>query len=348
MAPNTVHVAVLDTDTPCLRVYKTRGLYSSQFRARLQGAAERLNKDPDCQLRNGPLAVHVTAFDAVGRSLPPLESLRVSPRSPNKPHTGGPLGFLGVIDAIMITGSMVASVYEDQPWIHELELFIQTVHTKFPHVKVFGACFGHQIIAQALLSAKFAPPSSTFHVEHAQSGYEIGIEPITLNPSFTMHFPPLARASSSQNTFRIQLIHYDQVVPTPEALAAAGTSCEVPLPAPWMKIGSSAQCPIQGLYSPGRVLTFQGHFEFDTFVNSELCEEVGRQANWPAPLVKSYVERISRSLVPGKDDDDDSKAAAEAVLLFIAGEDCPKTEWFFQDSGLITPPLEEHVVGWKV
>ncbi|CAL5874989.1 uncharacterized protein PFLUO_LOCUS9292 [Penicillium psychrofluorescens] len=344
MAPHKIHVAVLDADIPCLSVYKARGLYSSQFRDLLQTAAERLNQNPASPLQKGPLAVHVTAFDAWGRSLPPLESLRASPRSFNEHHAGGPLGH---IDAILITGS-AASAYEDQPWIHGLESFIQTVYTDFPHVKIFGSCFGHQIIAQALLSAKLTTPSSAFHVEHAQTGYEMGIEPITLHPSFTAHFPPLARASS-QSPFRIQLIHGDQVVPTPEALAIArGTSSLVSLPTPWMNIGSSAQCPIQGLYCPGRILTYQGHFEFDTFVNSELCQEFGRRANWPAELVASYLERISRAFVPGKEDDDDSKAAAEAVLLFFAGEDIVSNGQVGQHvetSGLITPPLEEHVMG---
>ena len=103
-----------------------------------------------------------------------------------------------------------------------------------------------------------------------------------------------------------------------------------------MNIGSSAQCPIQGLYWPGRVLTYQGHFEFDTFVNSELCREFGRRAHWPTVLVASYLERISRAFVAGEADDDDSKAAAEAVLLFFAGEDVVS-----KSSGLITPPFEE-------
>ncbi|KAJ6141582.1 hypothetical protein N7470_009972 [Penicillium chermesinum] len=61
-----IHVAVLDTDIPCLSVYAQRGLYSSQFRVLLQAAAERLNKNARTSLPNGPLGVHVTAFDAVG------------------------------------------------------------------------------------------------------------------------------------------------------------------------------------------------------------------------------------------------------------------------------------------
>jgi hypothetical protein len=174
---------------------------------------------------------------------------------------------------------------------------------------------------------------------HSQAGFEMGIQPITLDPSFTARFPPLARASAL-NSFRIQLIHGDRVVPTPEAVAANGKA-DVSLPAPWCNIGSSAQCAIQGLYNPGRVLTYQGHFEFDTFVNGELSQEFGRRANWPADVVAGYLELINRSLVPGMDDDDDSKAAAEAVLLFFAGEDLKGqgVGLALPGSGLLTPPL---------
>lgn len=344
MASHRIHVAVLDTDIPCLSVYAQRGLYSSQFRVLLENAAERLNKDADLQLQNGPLAVHVTAFDAVGGTLPPLEYLRASPSTLAETNAGG---LFSPIDAILITGS-ACSAYDPHPWIAQLQSFIQTVHANYPLVKIFGSCFGHQIIAQALLSennSKANTPASTFHVEHASTGYEMGIQPITLDPAFTAQFPPLARAAS-QNPFRIQLIHGDQVVPTPAAKAATATGSTVSLPAPWMNIGSSVQCPIQGLYHPGRVLTYQGHFEFDTFANRELCAEFGRRANWPAEEMASYVQQIERALVPGQEDDDDSKAAAEAVLLFFAGEDqVPKYGNVAAPNGMITPPLEGHIAG---
>ncbi|CAG8101273.1 hypothetical protein PENNAL_c0001G00700 [Penicillium nalgiovense] len=333
MAQHKIHVAVLDADIPCLSVYKARGLYSSQFRVLLQAAAQRLNEGPE-SLQNGPLAVYVTAFDVVGGSLPPLETLRTKPQAPAEPHAGGPLS---PIDAILITGS-ASSAYEDQPWIHALQSYIQTVHTHYPHIKLFGSCFGHQVIAQALLSTNATPskaPTSTFHVAQSPAGFEMGIQHITLQPSFTARFPPLARVTA-QKPFRIQLIHSDAVVPTPEAEAAADQA-GVSLPAPWSSIGSSAQCSIQGLYNPGRVLTYQGHFEFDTFANGELAQEFGRRGGWSVAVVDEYLEQIYRSRVPGLEDDDDAKAAAEAVLLFFAGEDGDLMGC--SGSGMITPPL---------
>ncbi|KAJ5343917.1 hypothetical protein MYU51_002159 [Penicillium brevicompactum] len=313
-----IHVAALDADIPCHSVYKERGQWSSMFRTLLQNAANRLNKSET----QSKISVHVTAFDAVGGSLPPLSTLR---QSTSEPHAGP----LGPIDAILISGSSF-SAYEDHPWIHNLQSFVKTVYTTYPEVKIFGSCFGHQIIAQALLQHADAEVQvdevSTHHVEHSPAGFEMGIHPITLNPEFTARFPPLARAAP----FRIQLIHADGVVPTPAALEAAAGP--VVLPTPWLNVGSSAQCAIQGLYNPGRVLTYQGHFEFDTFVNSELMQEFARRANWPAEDVASYLEQINRSAVVGGEDDDDAKAAAEAVLLFMVGDRVVS-------NGLMTPPL---------
>lgn len=327
MAPHRIHVAVLDADIPCLSVYAKRGLYSSQFKKLLQGAAARLHQNGDTQ---SPLAVHITAFDAVGETLPPLESLRSTPRSPAEPQTSA----FSAIDAILITGS-AASSYDPHPWISSLQTFIQTVHQNYPLVKIFGSCFGHQIIAQALLSTPTVPNAPTFHVEHSSKGFEMGIQPITLSPSFTAHFPPLARVTA-HHPFRIQLIHGDIVVPD---VLVAGSGSDA-LPPPWINIGKSADCDIQGLYLPGRILTYQGHFEFDAWLNSELCREFGRRANWPAERVDSYVQQIERSLVRGKDDDDDSKAAAEAVLLFFA-EDGTGTDYSIAANGMLTPPLEK-------
>lgn len=350
-----IHIAVLDTDVPCQTVYAQRGLYSSQFRTLLHSATKRINENAELQLQNGPLAVHITAFDAVGGSLPPLECLRSTPQHPADSKAGGPFT---PIDAILITGS-ASSSYDPHPWIRDLESFIQIVHNDFPLIKMFGSCFGHQIIAQALLSGSYmkngaeADGQATFHVEHSALGFELGIQAITLEQSFIAHFPMLAQHASPMSPFRIQLIHGDIVVPTPAAKAAALVSGQgdIPLPPGWMNIGRSAACDIQGLYYPGRILTYQGHFEFDVWSNRALCIEFGRRGNWPTELVQQYIEYIERTLVPGADDDDDAKCAAEVVLLFFAGEDSsgavPKSSGlglglggFVAPNGMLTPPLE--------
>ncbi|KAI2726138.1 hypothetical protein CBS147332_3025 [Penicillium roqueforti] len=315
MSVRPIHIAVLDTDIPCYPVYAKRGLYSSQFKLLLTAAANRINASEYHQHRRS-LGVRITAFDVVGGSFPNLESLRVSPWSSTE---NAPSGFPGPVDAILVTGA-AAAIYDKLHWILGLQSFIQKVYVDYPMVRIFGSCFGHQLIAQALLASdkSYKPQGSSFKtsVERSSSGHEIGMHPIILNPAFVSNFPPLARFTPEQ-PFRIQIIHGDAVISSPEDTLVPGMM----LPEPWLNIGSSRNCPIHGLYKPGHVLTLQGHFEFDAFATAELCHQFANQFHWPADLLASHLENIRRSVVPGKDDDDDSKIAAEAVLLFFAGED---------------------------
>lgn len=39
-----------------------------------------------------------------------------------------------------------------------------------------------------------------------------------------------------------------------------------------VNLGSSPRCAIQGLYRPGRVLSFQAHPEFDAFIMAKILE----------------------------------------------------------------------------
>jgi len=52
-------------------------------------------------------------------------------------------------DAFMYTGS-AASAYADIEWIHKLVEFTAHLAKDHPRVKLFGICFGHQIISLAL------------------------------------------------------------------------------------------------------------------------------------------------------------------------------------------------------
>ncbi len=47
----------------------------------------------------------------------------------------------------LITGSKY-SAYDTAPWIEQLKGYLRTVATQ--NAKIFGVCFGHQIIAEAL------------------------------------------------------------------------------------------------------------------------------------------------------------------------------------------------------
>lgn len=308
---NRVHIAVLETDIPSPAVYAKRGLYNTQFRKLLSAAADRLNRNPQ-NLKHGPIDVHVTAFDVVGGSFPDLQDLRAESNTPNGTCP---------IDAILVTGA-VAAAYDDLHWIPTLEAFVQTVHNKYPLVKIYGSCFGHQLIGQALLDKSelsYIKEWPTKFSVQAQSSHEIGVQSISLNPDFACRFSSLA-SFKQMEPFRIQLIHGDVVAPSPPP-STERDKVNASLPAPWINVGSSEKCLIQGLYYPGRVLTLQGHFEYDAFAAAELCLHFSKKFSWPSDLLSSHLDAIWRGNRAENEDGDDSKVAADAVLLFFAGED---------------------------
>ena len=205
---------------------------------------------------------------------------------------------------------------------------MRMVFEEFPGVKIFGSCFGHQVIAQALLSPSLPENDGAgFHVEQCPYGYEVGIVPITLNSAFNEAFPYIAKNLQNRE-FRLQLVHGDRVVPVPIPTNTTNSDPkpdQITLPTPWLNLGSTTKCPVQGLYHPGRVLTFQGHFEFDSFVNRETCIEFGKRLGWREDDIGRFVESIDVAVKKEGEgegeggDDDDSRVAAEGVVLFFAG-----------------------------
>jgi GMP synthase-like glutamine amidotransferase len=266
------------------------------------------------------------------------------------------------IDAILITGSAASAYYQGEryQWIAVLQAFIRQVWTQYPAVKMFGSCFGHQILAQALLvdynteNNSNNTQSPRVQVEACPLGYEVGIHPITLNPTFAADTSLGQKFSEGlarhDRKLCIQLIHGDRVI----GFGSATTST---LPNPWINIGSTLLSPIQGLYYPGRVLTYQGHFEFDVFVNTETVLEFGRRSSWNAQVVSQHLQQISSGSASSETDDSD--LAAEVVLRFLTGDhdhdrnpdgEC-SANWTAKDvkiefptsiveNGLATPPDE--------
>jgi GMP synthase-like glutamine amidotransferase len=214
-------------------------------------------------------------------------------------------------DAIIISGS-ANSAYDNEPWIHKLDAYILDVYTNYPNIKIFGSCFGHQIICQSLLR------------EHGVSvavdpqGWEIGVKEVMLHPRFVEAFG----GYEGVGKMCLQFVHHDHVV-VPD--------WEV-VPRTWMTVGSTEHCAVQGVYEKGRVLTLQGHFEFDRFVNSE-CVKFFFGAIW----VSEKVEEALRDI----DADDDSIVAARMIMRFFL-EDGDERENLTHEvvGGLLTPPTE--------
>ncbi|KAH1440877.1 hypothetical protein KXV53_001392 [Aspergillus fumigatus] len=316
-----LHIAIFDLDVPVPTVYTTRGLYSSQFTRLLAAAAARLSQSQS--LAPGKeITIRTSSYDVIGGIFPPAHLLQRSP-----PGAGGKER----IDGILLTGSS-ASVYRADlhPWISSLRTFLAELYVNYPHIKLFGSCFGHQMLAQTLV------PGCV--VEACPGGYEIGVHAIALEEEFaaklgcsSLSSLTSAPVAERKKEMRLQFIHGDWVV------------CEAGLPDDWVNLGSTPRCPIQGLYRRGRVLTFQGHFEFDVFVNRETCLEFGRRWGWDGQMVEWYLKAIEAG-----DGQDDAEVAAEMVVWFFAGEDVrappdgvdDKEVNMIEGGGLLTPPLE--------
>ena len=131
------------------------------------------------------------------------------------------------VDAYLITGSK-ASVYDDEPWIAQLMVFVRELHVRGK--KLVGVCFGHQLVAQALGGL----------TEKSTKGWGVGLH--------THRFEELPGwHDGGDAAFDILVSHQDQVV-TP----AAGASV----------LARSAFCEAAVTQLGDHILTFQGHPEF--------------------------------------------------------------------------------------
>src|SRR6478735_1986422 len=136
-----VRVAILDCDYVVPKVAETWGpTYSSIFAHRLQAVNKTLGSDK---------ILEISAFDIIKDEYP----------NPND------------FDAFLITGS-IKGVYDKDTWIARLKSFIQENYQYYQHVRLFGACFGHQIISEALLER------CGVIVEKDPKGYEVGIHKV--------------------------------------------------------------------------------------------------------------------------------------------------------------------------
>ncbi|KAH6717153.1 class I glutamine amidotransferase-like protein [Leptodontidium sp. MPI-SDFR-AT-0119] len=263
MAPTRLHLAVLDCDTPVPTVLPKLGRYSDIFESLLRDAASKtrgLTK----------LKFDFSSYDSVLGELPTSEELD---------H----------IDGLIITGS-AAAAYDAEPWIKSLTEFVKSIYISHPYIKLFGSCFGHQLICNALFSTPLEPV-----VSRDPKGYELGVQPITLTTTFLNRFGSVTSNPHSPKELRLQFVHADHVVlPT--------------LPEGFHSIGRSKHCALQGVWKKGRVLTYQGHAEFDRFINGESIKAF-RKPEWSDQYLADSLMAV--------DADDDAVWAAGVMLRFF-------------------------------
>ncbi|KAF8443859.1 class I glutamine amidotransferase-like protein [Boletus edulis BED1] len=174
-------------------------------------------------------------------------------------------------EGILISGSR-ASANDQLPWVIKLLAYIKYVVADRHSLKIFGACFGHQVICKALGSP----------VE--KGDWEVSVT--------TIHLTSIGKALFNTDTLQLQLTHHDQVTACPphahllsstdiapnqgivmfEPASAHLLECLEPTS---ISRSDALRIPLTSIH----VLTFQGHFEFtDSIVRPlihEFADELG-------------------------------------------------------------------------
>ena len=130
-------------------------------------------------------------------------------------------------DGWIVTGSP-HGVYEKHSWIPTVSQLINNVYEA--SLPIFGVCFGHQLIAQALGG----------HVEKSEKGWGLGLHTYQVNNKTDY-------MSNLSEEVTLNICHQDQVLRPPQGATI---------------YAKSEFCENAGFYIKDKVLTMQAHPEF--------------------------------------------------------------------------------------
>ncbi|CAE6517065.1 unnamed protein product, partial [Rhizoctonia solani] len=227
-----LNIALLICDTPILAVQATHGTYLDIFRAHLQKSLESTLESKDEPVDS--VQFTLDGYDVVEQLYPEKVKLETH-------------------DGIMLTGAATRA-YEPLPWISSLLDFIARVTKDHPKIKIFGICFGHQIIARALGGQCVVN----------EKGWEVGVYDVQLNE--------LGEKIFGRKELRIHQMH--------RALVPA-----THIPPGFEVIGTTPACTNQGMvlrypnandktgYVGIHIFTLQGHPEFHESIASKIIDE---------------------------------------------------------------------------
>ncbi|EMC91942.1 hypothetical protein BAUCODRAFT_79151 [Baudoinia panamericana UAMH 10762] len=178
------------------------------------------------------------------------------------------------VDAVLMTGSKY-NAFDNDPWILKLVEYTKKVLAQ-DRVRLIGVCFGHQIIGRAMGSK----------VDRSDQGWEISCTPVTLTEKGKELFgvPKLA----------INQMHHDIVYTHPSSVEP---------------LGHSDRCEVQGMYSPRRLISTQGHPEFGAEVITELLQRRHEQGVFDDAMFEEALTRAN--------DHHDGVAVAAAFVRFL-------------------------------
>ncbi|KIJ58062.1 hypothetical protein HYDPIDRAFT_103337 [Hydnomerulius pinastri MD-312] len=163
-------------------------------------------------------------------------------------------------DGLLLSGS-AASAYENVEWINKLVAYVKRISEEKPQMKIFGICFGHQIIARAL-GGSCVPNNGL---------WEVAVINVQLSA--------LGKAIFGTDDLDIQQMHRDHVPTAPPNSHLLGSTTITPNQG--MVIFNPSSIPAsQTLQSPSpnvdlqsiHILTLQGHPEFTPPIMEKLLD----------------------------------------------------------------------------
>ncbi|KAH0842760.1 putative glutamine amidotransferase-like protein [Fonsecaea pedrosoi] len=161
------------------------------------------------------------------------------------------------------------------PWINKLVDYTAKILSETT-VRVIGVCFGHQIVGRALKA----------EVGRNPQGWEAAVNDVQLSEKGKEVF--------GVDKIRLHQMHRDCVFYYPEGVEA---------------LGSSPVCKVQGMYSPKRLLTVQGHPEFNQEIMTEIISTRHATGIFDD---KAYQEHMNKVNLPH-----DGLVVSQAFLKFL-------------------------------
>ncbi|EIW82659.1 hypothetical protein CONPUDRAFT_80918 [Coniophora puteana RWD-64-598 SS2] len=98
-------------------------------------------------------------------------------------------------NAVLLSGSG-NSVYDEEDWIINLGIYVQDIAANHPLIKLFGICFGHQLISHAVYGQPVVPNPK---------GWELGPFHVALNAVGKVLF----QGTDSGDSLFMEEVHHD-------------------------------------------------------------------------------------------------------------------------------------------
>ncbi|KAI9713430.1 MAG: hypothetical protein M1820_000812 [Bogoriella megaspora] len=184
---------------------------------------------------------------------------------------------LDAIDAVLLTGSR-HSAFDNDPWIVRLVDFTRKVIEEQDRVRVIGVCFGHQIVGRAM----------GMKVQRADEGWEISVCGMDVTEKGMELF------KIDGKTLYLQQMHRDIIAEYPKHVE---------------RLGSSPRCQVQGMHKKNKLITVQGHPEFNREIVTEILDARHEAGIFDDSMHQEGLERVANH--------HDGTKVSQAFLRFL-------------------------------